>query len=80
MEDGSEEYPDFFNIQNQESDGQVIITVVATENLELLLNQSSDITYALKVIDTNSAALKIYNIRIANYEDLKEEIEHEENE
>ena len=80
MEDGSDEYPDFFNIQNEKSDGQVIITVVATENLELLLKQSNDVTYALKVIDTNSVDLKIYNIRIANYEDLQEEIEDEEKE
>ena len=53
---------------------------MASENLELLLKQSDDVTYALKVIDTNSVALKIYNIRIANFEDLQEEIEHEEKE
>ena len=53
---------------------------MVTENLELLLKQSNDVTYALKVIDTNSVDLKIYNIRIANYEDLQEEIEDEEKE
>ena len=78
MEGDSEEIPDFINVLNEESDGRVSITLEATENLGLLFQQNNDITFALKVLETdtntNFVALKIYNVHITNDESLSEEI------
>ena len=78
MEDGSEEIPDFINVQNEESDGLVTITIVGTENLGLLFQQNNNITFALNVLETdlnkNFVARKTYNVQVTIDEALREEI------
>ena len=68
--------PDFFNVQNESSDRQVAITIVETENLELLILQNNNITYALKVLETdlntNFVSTKTYNVHFTNFEVIQD--------
>ena len=68
MADGSAAIPDAFNIFTDIVNRQVSITIVATSNLEISLQQSNEITYALQVLETDIntkfVSNNIYNVRI----------------